>query len=127
MTATNLSIFYGAKKAVGPLSMIIPEKHVTSLIGPSGCGKSTFLRSLNRMNELIPGCRMEGEVKLDGDAISRAPYSLQREANERVSPPIERARCDWGIRSRGVQAALRPPARARAQRDSPRQCIPPSP
>lgn len=69
MTATNLSIFYGAKKAVGPLSMTIPEKHVTSLIGPSGCGKSTFLRSLNRMNELIPGCRMEGEVKLDGDAI----------------------------------------------------------
>jgi ABC-type phosphate transport system ATPase subunit len=42
---------------------------VTALIGPSGCGKSTFLRSLNRMNELIPGCRVTGDVKLDGDPI----------------------------------------------------------
>jgi len=69
MTVKDLSVYYGAKKAVGPLSMDLPEKHVTSLIGPSGCGKSTFLRSLNRMNELIPGCRVEGEVKLEGDAI----------------------------------------------------------
>jgi len=51
MTVKDLSVYYGAKKAVGPLSMDLPEKHVTSLIGPSGCGKSTFLRSLNRMNE----------------------------------------------------------------------------
>ena len=65
----DLAVYYGPKKAVGPVSMDIVGQHVTALIGPSGCGKSTFLRSLNRMNELIPGCRIEGDVRLDGDAI----------------------------------------------------------
>ena len=69
LVVRNLTVFYGEKKAVGPVAMDIVGQHVTALIGPSGCGKSTFLRSLNRMNELIPGCRIEGEVKLDGDAI----------------------------------------------------------
>ena len=69
LTVRGLSVFYGTKKALGPVSMDVPEKRVTALIGPSGCGKSTFLRSLNRMNELIPGCRMEGSVELDGQAI----------------------------------------------------------
>jgi ABC-type phosphate transport system ATPase subunit len=49
--------------------MNIDDRSVTALIGPSGCGKSTFLRSLNRMNELIPGCRVEGRVRLDGDDV----------------------------------------------------------
>ena len=52
-----------------PVDLDLPEKHVTALIGPSGCGKSTFLRSLNRMNELIPGCRVVGDVRLDGEPI----------------------------------------------------------
>jgi phosphate transport system ATP-binding protein len=65
----DLTVFYGEKKAVGPVGLDIVGQHVTALIGPSGCGKSTFLRSLNRMNELIPGCRITGEVKLDGDPI----------------------------------------------------------
>jgi phosphate transport system ATP-binding protein len=65
LSARNLSVYYGTKKAIGPVSLDLPEKHVTALIGPSGCGKSTFLRSLNRMNELIPGCRVEGDVRLD--------------------------------------------------------------
>jgi phosphate transport system ATP-binding protein len=65
----GLSVFYGQKKALGPVSMEIAEKRVTALIGPSGCGKSTFLRSLNRMNELIPGCRIEGSVQLDDQPI----------------------------------------------------------
>jgi phosphate transport system ATP-binding protein len=69
LSARNLSVYYGPKKAIGPVSMDLPEKHVTALIGPSGCGKSTFLRSLNRMNELIPGCRVEGEVRLDEQPI----------------------------------------------------------
>ncbi|HSS38343.1 MAG TPA: phosphate ABC transporter ATP-binding protein PstB, partial [Polyangia bacterium] len=69
MKVRDLTVFYGPKKAVGPVSMDIVGQHVTALIGPSGCGKSTFLRSLNRMNELIPGCRIEGDVRLDGDAI----------------------------------------------------------
>ncbi len=81
MTVSGLSVFYGATRAVGPISLDLPEKHVTSLIGPSGCGKSTFLRSLNRMNELIPSCRVEGDVRLDGDAIYGAgidPVSVRR-------------------------------------------------
>jgi len=69
MLVRDLCVYYGPKKALGPVSMDIPEKHVTSLIGPSGCGKSTFLRSLNRMNELIPGCRVEGTVRLEANAI----------------------------------------------------------
>jgi len=65
----DLSVFYGDKKAMGPVSLDIVGQHVTALIGPSGCGKSTFLRSLNRMNELIPSCRVEGSVKLDDSPI----------------------------------------------------------
>jgi len=69
LSVRDLSVFYGPKRALGPVSMDIAEKHVTALIGPSGCGKSTFLRSLNRMNELILGCRVEGEVTLSGQPI----------------------------------------------------------
>jgi phosphate transport system ATP-binding protein len=69
MEVKDLCVYYGAKKALGPVSMTIPGRQVTALIGPSGCGKSTFLRSLNRMNELIPGCRVEGEARLDDEPI----------------------------------------------------------
>jgi phosphate transport system ATP-binding protein len=69
LAVRDLRVFYGGKKALGSVSMSIPGRQVTALIGPSGCGKSTFLRSLNRMNELIPGCRVEGEVKLDDEPI----------------------------------------------------------
>ncbi len=65
LSVRNLCVYYGQKRALGPVSLDVPEKHVTALIGPSGCGKSTFLRTLNRMNELIPGCRIEGEVRLE--------------------------------------------------------------
>jgi phosphate transport system ATP-binding protein len=69
LSVHNLTVSYGAKRALGPVTMDIAEKHVTALIGPSGCGKSTFLRSLNRMNDLVLGCRVEGEVALDGQPI----------------------------------------------------------
>jgi phosphate transport system ATP-binding protein len=69
MTVSDLVVAYGGKKALGPCSMDLPERHVTAFIGPSGCGKSTFLRSLNRMNELIPGCQVTGDVRLDGQAV----------------------------------------------------------
>jgi phosphate transport system ATP-binding protein len=81
LTVRNLSVFYADKKALGPVTMDIPEKRVTALIGPSGCGKSTFLRSLNRMNELIPACRMEGVVHLDDQPIYGAgidPVAVRR-------------------------------------------------
>jgi phosphate transport system ATP-binding protein len=62
----NLSAFYGAFRAVREVSMTIRPNAVTAIIGPSGCGKSTFLRSLNRMHELIPGAHIEGRLLLDG-------------------------------------------------------------
>jgi phosphate transport system ATP-binding protein len=61
----DLSVFYGTNKALNNISMDIPEKKVTACIGPSGCGKSTFLRTLNRMNDLIDTFRAEGEVLID--------------------------------------------------------------
>jgi phosphate transport system ATP-binding protein len=62
LRVNNLEIFYGEKRAVSGISMDIEKKSITALIGPSGCGKSTFLRSINRMNDLIPGARAEGEI-----------------------------------------------------------------
>jgi phosphate transport system ATP-binding protein len=62
----NLSIYYGTRQALRSISMRIPTHRVTAIIGPSGCGKSTFLRSLNRMNDLIEDFRAEGEVVVDG-------------------------------------------------------------
>ncbi|TRZ74448.1 MAG: phosphate ABC transporter ATP-binding protein [Bacteroidetes bacterium] len=62
----NLTLYYGTKMALNSVSMDIPHKQVTALIGPSGCGKSTFLRTLNRMNDLIPSVRITGEVLVDG-------------------------------------------------------------
>jgi phosphate transport system ATP-binding protein len=61
----DLSLYYGAKMALNSISLEIPEKEVTAFIGPSGCGKSTFLRTLNRMNDLIPNVRITGEVLVD--------------------------------------------------------------
>ncbi|MDP1727249.1 MAG: phosphate ABC transporter ATP-binding protein PstB [Bacteroidota bacterium] len=63
--AKNLNLFYGTFQALNDISMKVPEKSVTALIGPSGCGKSTFLRTFNRMNDLIPGVKIEGEVIVD--------------------------------------------------------------
>ena len=65
----GLSCFYGRTKAVEDVSLTIEPKSVTALIGPSGCGKSTFLRSLNRMHEVVPNGRIEGQVLLDGENI----------------------------------------------------------
>jgi phosphate transport system ATP-binding protein len=62
----GMSFWYGTKQALWDISLTIPERSVTALIGPSGCGKSTFLRSLNRMNDLIEGTRHTGDVLLDG-------------------------------------------------------------
>lgn len=62
LKVNNLEIFYGEKRAVNGISMDIEKNSVTALIGPSGCGKSTFLRSINRMNDLIPGARAQGEI-----------------------------------------------------------------
>ena len=65
----NLNLWYGKFQALKNISMEIAEKEITAFIGPSGCGKSTFLKTLNRMNDLIPDCKISGEILLDGDNI----------------------------------------------------------
>jgi phosphate transport system ATP-binding protein len=65
----HLSAYYGTHCAVSDVSMVFEPGHITALIGPSGCGKSTLLRCLNRMHEIIPGTRVEGEVRLDGQNL----------------------------------------------------------
>jgi phosphate transport system ATP-binding protein len=65
----NLDFFYGRAQALHSVSLEIPERMVMAFIGPSGCGKSTFLRTLNRMNDVIPGIRVGGEVMMDGEDI----------------------------------------------------------
>ncbi len=69
ITAKELNLWYGKNHALKDVSVAIPEKSITALIGPSGCGKSTFLRTLNRMNDLIPEVRMTGEVRYKGNNI----------------------------------------------------------
>ena len=67
--ARSVSVFYGTFEAIKKVSLVIPQNRVVSFIGPSGCGKSTFLRSINRLNDLIPGCRVTGELLIGGQNI----------------------------------------------------------
>ena len=69
ISARNVNLWYGEKQALFDVSMDIPDRYVTALIGPSGCGKSTFLRCLNRMNDVIDICRVEGDIRLDDKDI----------------------------------------------------------
>ena len=72
----NLSFYYGNTQALKNLNIICPEKKVTAIIGPSGCGKSTFIRTLNRMNDVIPNTRISGEIYLDGQSIVSAKVDV---------------------------------------------------
>ena len=65
----DLNLWYGTHHALHSVNIAIPEHEITALIGPSGCGKSTFLKTLNRMNDLIPGIRIEGEVQYGGENV----------------------------------------------------------
>jgi phosphate transport system ATP-binding protein len=67
--AKDLSVFYGPHEAIKKISISVPRHHVIATIGPSGCGKSTFLRAINRLNDLIPGCRADGQLLIDGQNI----------------------------------------------------------
>src|SRR5450432_3919905 len=67
--ARKVSVFYGAYEAIKSVSMTIPTNTVVAYIGPSGCGKSTFLRSINRLNDLIPETRHEGDIVVDGRSV----------------------------------------------------------
>ena len=72
VSAKNFSFWYGEKQALHSITLNIAARAITSLIGPSGCGKSTFLRSINRMNEIIPGVRREGDITINGEDIYAA-------------------------------------------------------
>jgi len=79
--ANDFNFWYGPKQALYDVSITIPSRAVTALIGPSGCGKSTFLRSINRLNALIPGARHTGTIELDGEDVYGAgmtPVSLRQ-------------------------------------------------
>lgn len=69
ITARNVNVFYDDKQAIEDVSIDVDMENVTAFIGPSGCGKSTFLRTINRMNDTIPSCRVEGDIRLDGKDI----------------------------------------------------------
>ena len=69
ISVRNLDLYYGDFKALKNISIDLPEKEITAFIGPSGCGKSTLLKSLNRMNDLVEGCKITGQVLLDGEDI----------------------------------------------------------
>lgn len=72
----NLNLFYGEKQALINLNMQIEKNAITALIGPSGCGKSTFLRCLNRMNDLIDGCRVEGDIPIEGKDMYKGDLNV---------------------------------------------------
>ena len=69
LSIEDMNLFYGNFHALHDINMHIPEKEITAFIGPSGCGKSTLLKSLNRMNDLVEGCKITGKVELDGEDI----------------------------------------------------------
>ena len=76
LEAVNVSAWFGSKKVLERVSLLMPHKTVTALIGPSGCGKSTFIRILNRMHESIPSAKMSGEVRLSGEDIYAAGHRV---------------------------------------------------
>ena len=77
IAVSDLDLYYGVFHALHDITMDMPRNQITAFIGPSGCGKSTFLRCLNRMNDTIEGCRVEGSVKLDGQEL----YSKETDVN----------------------------------------------
>ncbi|MCB0912115.1 MAG: ATP-binding cassette domain-containing protein, partial [Propionibacteriaceae bacterium] len=88
---TDLNVYYGSFRAVEDVTITIEPRTVTSFIGPSGCGKSTFLRTLNRMHEVIPGAHVEGEVLLDGENLYGAgvdPVRVRRQVGMVFQRPI---------------------------------------
>ena len=69
ITVTDLNLYYGQFHALKGINLAFPAREITALIGPSGCGKSTLLKTLNRMNDLVEGCRITGSVKLDDQEV----------------------------------------------------------
>ena len=114
LSARHLSLWYGAAQALKDISIDIPRARITALIGPSGCGKSTLLRCFNRMNDLIQGVRIEGELRFDGEDIMAAdvdPVRLRRRVGMVFQKPNPfpksiHQNVAWGARINGYQGDL---------------------
>ena len=114
ITVNDLNLWYGQTQALKNISLEIPEKSITALIGPSGCGKSTFLKTLNRMNDLVPGIRIEGDVRLKGQDIfarEMQPTELRRRVGmvfQKANPfPISiYDNVAYGPRTHGVRSRV---------------------
>ena len=78
MSVKDLNLYYGDFQALHNINLEIKEREILSFIGPSGCGKSTLLKCLNRMNDLVLGCKIDGEIKLDGDNIYAKNYDVNK-------------------------------------------------
>jgi phosphate transport system ATP-binding protein len=78
ISTRNLNVYYGAKQALFNINLDLMEKKVTALIGPSGCGKSTFIRCLNRMNDVIDICKVDGSIKVDGREINEKNVDVNK-------------------------------------------------
>lgn len=78
LSISNMNLWYSDFQALKNLNMEIRENEITAFIGPSGCGKSTFLKSLNRMNDLVPGCRIEGSLLLDGEDMYAPDFDVNQ-------------------------------------------------
>ncbi|MBE6862724.1 MAG: phosphate ABC transporter ATP-binding protein [Ruminococcus sp.] len=78
ITVKDMCLWYGASQALKNINIDIPKNRITALIGPSGCGKSTFLKTLNRMNDLIPGVRVEGDIRYNGKEIFDASVDVNK-------------------------------------------------
>lgn len=109
--AEKVSFFYGDNRAINDINIAVKENSVLALIGPSGCGKSTFLRCINRMNDIIPGTRMTGDILIDDDSIYSHRYdvtSLRRRVGMvfQKSNPFPKSIFDnvaYGLRINGVK------------------------
>ncbi len=114
LTTRSLSVWYGQALALREISIDIPRNKITALIGPSGCGKSTLLRCFNRMNDLIPGTHMEGDIRFDGDLISTPgtdAVSLRRRIGMVFQKPNPFPKSiynniAWGARINGYQGDM---------------------
>jgi phosphate transport system ATP-binding protein len=113
ISISNLDFFYGKVQALYDISLEIPEREIVAFIGPSGCGKSTFIRTLNRMNDTIPGARVEGEVIIDGRNVytpGTDVVSLRRKVGMvfQKSNPFPKSIFEnvaYGIRINGIQSS----------------------
>jgi phosphate transport system ATP-binding protein len=114
ITIRNLNVWYGQRKALNDVNMDVARHRITAIIGPSGCGKSTLIRCLNRMNDLIPGARIEGEMWFDNENLY-APYVDPVEVRRRIGMVFQKPNpfpksvyenVAWGMRINGYKGNL---------------------